>query len=579
MHRLAPEPQSRYPSPYTLDPLFDSFDDLDTSEALQRACRVVVNLKQPKVGWRKDVAYAIWYRDDHIQPSVADGPFCTIPVCMATRVGSHGQITWDNLVATRRHTKRGQAPPLKERRAIEVYREGDGEHANFFLVWEKIDQVKVNGKLCASKDKKGSEIAVGPLPDFAIVEAEETIIFWFRNEEALGYLLPESTIAKPAVTDAEILGEEPGEEPSAEQPKEAARNQRRTWKDIMQEGLSKHRLEHAKDPEKPEFAHIGATSMLELDSVVLAIGSVWQGLAERGHLFAYNETVHFYQARFLRRVGDPIIRAAVYRPNDLVIPMLLDNHNVSPPNSARPTSPPVSQEEREKRPKKPHILLGVAQDKGDGTVNTIVMDSFPGYHHPGRIRGSIRKTVLDIGWISMDQHGDAVRLEKEPDWTDEVREVPAQEGVDTCGIYTILNAWVYMLELPALNGRARLPDAERGDDDAEEFLQGALEIINLALSGHMDLGTIQAFLNYFGYCQLQEPEGDGIRLGPDRTARMDDRRLEEFMTVRRYEELRDIRNVIKGTGCSHDRSLECLRIAGWDVDQAIEYHRAESAIG
>lgn len=38
--------------------------------------------------------------------------------------------------------------------------------------------------------------------------------------------------------------------------------------------------------------------------------------------------------------------------------------------------------------------------------------------------------------------------------------------MDTCGIYAILNAWMYILDLPALHGTARLVlDAEGGMHD------------------------------------------------------------------------------------------------------------------
>ncbi len=54
-----------------------------------------------------------------------------------------------------------------------------------------------------------------------------------------------------------------------------------------------------------------------------------------------------------------------------------------------------------------------------------------------------------------------------------------------------------------------------------------LEIINLALSGHMDSRTIQAFLNVFGYTTVQNPENENDNVKHRvTTVRMNQGRLE-----------------------------------------------------
>ena len=43
----------------------------------------------------------------------------------------------------------------------------------------------------------------------------------------------------------------------------------------------------------------------------------------------------------------------------------------------------------------------------------------------------------------------------------------------------------------------------------EQRLDGCLEIVNLALSGHVDARTVQAFLNFWGFVRLQDL-GDNV---------------------------------------------------------------------
>ena len=79
-----------------------------------------------------------------------------------------------------------------------------------------------------------------------------------------------------------------------------------------------------------------------------------------------------------------------------------------------------------------------------------------------------------------------------------------------------------MLGIPLLE---ELKRSNHRDDNDTEFLERALDIVNLALAGCMDSRTIQAFLNVYGYSAKQDvhdlPEHtvNAVRKGPRRLER------------------------------------------------------------
>ncbi|KAI4124794.1 MAG: hypothetical protein LQ338_004620 [Usnochroma carphineum] len=605
--RVAPVTKSVYPSPYMNTEGAWNINNEDVSEALRTAFWMQEGLGVPQVQWPDGVAFATWYRHgkDDAAPDTEEGLMSTRPICAATWVAEYGQISWDNQRSLAKPTKRCQANMLKGRRALEIFRESKGEEeVEYFLVWGKSEhQVRVNGQACTPEDASSEHFAIGPLPDYAIVEIENTVIFWFGTPKALNYLTPKIVAlqAEAKSLDEELLGEQSGTSTPEEEREVPAQTQqglseeekRRRydgWGEILGASVRTHRQRADEDAERGQFHRIEQTSMLEDNDVVLAIASVWQTLRQQEHYFALNEAMYYQWARFqtFEDEGRPDkdIKAAVHGPHDLVIPLVLDDHLVSPPNSAKydaakdttQTSkpPPVSEQGGEKYiSQNAHILLAIAQDRQDGTVNTIIMDSCPGVQTLDRIRKSVRKTVCQIGWKRMDNQGSALPLETEPTFTEEIVQVPDQEGENACGIYTILNAWGYMLGLPALQSRTRIYYKRR--EDSPDLLAHALVLINLALSGHMDLVTIQAFFNCYGYCQLQDPGDASVRLGVDMTARMDAERLEEALTVQRWSQVGAIRTVMQRTTCTHDQALESLQLTDWDVDMAVDYYEAAKA--
>ncbi|KAL8993220.1 MAG: hypothetical protein Q9188_007383 [Gyalolechia gomerana] len=592
-------------------------DNVKVAYAVQKA------IGRPQFEWEHEAGFAVWYRNinHEIETYVQHGSICMKPIIGATWVAGYGQICWrDQIAAGKPPTKRGKANPPRVRSAMEVFREGEGDDAEFFLVWEKMEDVKINGSICTPEAGETTACAAGPLPRFAVIEIEETVIFWFRDAEAMDYATAE--IEQARLND-DLLGEMPedfegGDEEKNEEERENSlteeerRKRSEEWRQIWLRGIQARKAEYDEDTtERPTL--IKSTSDLLGDEVVSAIASLWRTIDhELGRGFA----IHDYFNYFLVR-GDLLnakgyrerIPAAVHGPNDLLIPITFNSFHQSPPNSATikktlDTTDEDWQQTNEKAKVKKtqagevgrdgHILFALAQTRDENMVNVKLFDSCPGYIAKNRIMKAVSRTVQKIGWLGMDQEGWAIELEDELTVVEENElSVPMQEGIQTCGIYTILNAWMVMLGLPALNQRRREYYGSRtsGQQEANDFLNQALEMINCALAGHMDLETIQAFFNWFGYCQLQDPEDAEVRLARGYlTARMNARILNDILDEERAigqattEHAVDDRSFlqssiefVKGqTGCSHSDVMRLLECTEGDVDQAIDLRLAET---
>ncbi|KAI4176704.1 MAG: hypothetical protein LQ346_007837 [Caloplaca aetnensis] len=295
--------------------------------------------------------------------------------------------------------------------------------------------------------------------------------------------------------------------------------------------------------------------------------------------------------------------AAVHAPHDLLIPLVLHDEHASPPNSAKkhepyePSENPTTAKKPKPKPKPPktaaekeedakkeaegakgHIVFAAARNLPHDTtgVETLIMDSYPGIISRARIERSAARTVSEIGWRAMNTNGTAPKLATEPTFTHQDVAVPHQEGFNTCGMYTIFNAWVYMLHLPPLNRRARYypgGGGRRPGLDASMFLNDGRAMINLALRGRMDYRTIQAFFNYYGYCELQDPDDAGIALSAGaRTSFMTEAELLRVLDMRREVEvsqLAGVGEVMARANCSREEAQGSLELAGGDVDVAV----------
>ncbi|KAI4176703.1 MAG: hypothetical protein LQ346_007836 [Caloplaca aetnensis] len=630
IQRIAPEANSKYPSPYAVLTREDfDFGKADTSLALTgayltlRAHRQRVQQQRPGLVWKEDVAYAVWYRHGDLKAPATAEPMYTRPVCMETWIESHGQISWDDLVSDSHDTKKGIAntPQAGSRRAMEVYRDGDGD-AGFFFSWHDAQkQVKVNGKPCLSGNAGG--VLVGPLPNFAIIEIEETAIFWFRNKEALDYVPPDivarrkdAAVDKAAHAPAESKD---GDERAAVADKDEAekgrsigeaerREWRKTWGDLWRANIKSH--EEACQEDGSDQLHYRINEHVDLYDiqVVTAIGCLWRTVAdELDRPFAFHDANGYALARgpmILENGKREKILAAVYGPqSDLLIPMQFDLEEMSPPNSAtfedeleakkRSAGHKQMVEDRKKRKREAglggHILFAVAHAAEGNQVHVKIMDSAPGYVKDDRISARISKTARKIGWFGMDTEGHPVEVEHYPEVVaDKSIVVPRQEGKNACGMYSILNAWMVLLDLPMVNQNNRLYYAERPAPqfDATYFLDNALRMINCALAGHMTLDTIQAFMNWYGYCQLQDPNDSKARLAPCPTVKLDPAGLAEILDGERAVmrvmygrdvdprdyRLSDIRYVRDQTGCGHSEILGLLELCHEDAERAVALH-------
>ncbi len=385
--------------------------------------------------------------------------------------------------------------------------------------------------------------------------------------------------------------------------------------------------------------------MLDDQDVILGIGTVWAALLDQepqqqeqpGPRFAFaaSESYQFARNVDVDHGGAPLnaqIMAPVCRQHDLLIPLIIQPDWISPPNSARPNPgneaiktplppsppPPPSPPQKKKKKKQPtkkaaakeqdddddddndeannnkkrpkgHIILAIAQRRPPtNSIHLLILDSCPGYIARNRLARSIRKTVCQIGWERLDPStGFALPLASEPLFTSTHPPVPLQEGIDTCGLSTILNAWVHMLDLPPLG---RLQRARYGNNDTQpppplwpgvtdsNFPEAARRVVNLALRGRMDVLTIQAFLNAAGYCGLQDPEEAGVKLPAGlRTAPMTTDTLAEVLQAQRAIEnsvVTDREAVMAETGCTADEAEAYLDSAGGNVGVAVESYRA-----
>ena len=170
-----------------------------------------------------------------------------------------------------------------------------------------------------------------------------------------------------------------------------------------------------------------------------------------------------------------------------------------------------------------HHIVAIATRLNDGRIRVEYLDSLPQHRSRGEIRRAARNVMRFTGWPDLEW----------PEFVDESWPEVAVQSMsgNTCGVHSILNAWARMLKIP-LSSRHQVTF-----DDM--FYQVAHEIINLALSGSMDLATIRAFLHSSGYGQEQsvaaweqqqatatesQRRADGMR-----TVQMNEGLLQEFL--------------------------------------------------
>ena len=395
------------------------------------------------------------------------------------------------------------------------------------------------------------------------------------------------------------------------------------WKAVFEEGRARHLKERDEDPEwknyqrkdpeqKPKIQQMkiprpdGSGTEILSEEANVALASVREAVKELGHEFAFlndGGIMWFKNTDTTDSKGIRVPHAGVANTShDLILPLLFSQLNPSPPPSAeyeeykaaknrlQPGSA-MSQTEWQTRGQlegDAHIVLVVCRRKEDEPkkVDMLVMDSFKQNVPADRIHDAVFTVIRKSGWWGgLDMAGRARDADEIPVLVEEERlAVPHQDTPMTCGIHTILNGWVYMMNLPAINQGHRIYYHARADKAGELneeawFMGLAREVINLALAGHMDTLTIQAFMNVVGFCQLQDRK-DAVKafktpaLTDDTLLELLDgeRALQQITApppeTRRYPETAIVK-VMRGGKCTRTKALDYLEKAGGDDDEAL----------
>lgn len=316
------------------------------------------------------------------------------------------------------------------------------------------------------------------------------------------------------------------------------------WADILDRGLARHRTHRGLSgpPKKgKEPYQLDRYWNLYIDSVVLAIASIWDALRKRAVIHAF-AGVDVFDPDLVRMdgfsgdgvVGGPrkFIMPLSIPPNSFAQKTAIDYHNKNKGNAKQSKDAAAG-------PAVGHILLAVAERlPGEGNVIKIdIFDSRIGTFPRQMINSKAAMLATRSGWPGhrRSQYS-GMPFERWP--RDELPRVNGQlipqqpDGSNACGLFTILNAWAVMLGIPLRNNRLR-----RGSRSDRELLGLGQELVNLALAGSMDSRTIQAFLNVFGLSERQEvpSQGNDVVMQVD-AVRMNPQKLLDVLSLQKHRD-------------------------------------------
>lgn len=267
----------------------------------------------------------------------------------------------------------------------------------------------------------------------------------------------------------------------------------RSWLQKLDQGLKRHR--RARRPEKEIAKESSPIKKLPPDpydyhglwddQVMMSIGVVWDALRQNDILFAISPLEELQHCRKKGDTGDEC--KVALGPNPFIIPLTLWSEE----------SPDVGQ--------LGHHLLAVARVTDSGPIKIKLMDSSPGRIAKEHIHAVIAGFITYSGWLGKD--GKRLRRVWPAIEFDECV-VPEQELVNASGLNAVLNAWAEMLNISINHNRHRVKSCKDGSEEKAEsadFLRQAIEIIDLAISGHMDTETILAFMIWYGYADSRIP--------------------------------------------------------------------------
>ncbi|KAL8876097.1 MAG: hypothetical protein Q9192_008929, partial [Flavoplaca navasiana] len=138
---------------------------------------------------------------------------CVRPMVSDMWVAQRGQISWsDQISPLTSSTRPGVPNPLKPRLAAEFFLlSSPSGQTQFYFWWPHSHAVKVNGlgvilPNYTTEDEGGPDVAIGPLPDFAIIQVGDAVMFFWKNEGALSFLCEsaETDLVKVEGADREL---------------------------------------------------------------------------------------------------------------------------------------------------------------------------------------------------------------------------------------------------------------------------------------------------------------------------------------------------------------------------------------
>ncbi|KAL8871525.1 MAG: hypothetical protein Q9174_002661 [Haloplaca sp. 1 TL-2023] len=452
-----------------------------------------------------------WFRRSSTDSACVETGYLRVgQLAQETRVGAFARISLDDEVSPIKPRRKYKTNAAKPQRALEIHREdkgGEGE-AEYYLRWCDSTKVVVNGRGYDGVPGIEGDIAIGPLPDYAVIEVEENVAFWWKNEGGLGHI-------------RQKFSEE--------------LKHRNQWYQIWQRkfyinmAAMAHARERAAASSDDPACRVEWSENLEAEQVYLGIAAVWKALRDSGTIYAFNGDIENQQIRYNREDDEGFFASSfgstVDGPCSFVLPLVYDFEQISQPSS--PTSGRFS--ENQSTPKKSwgngHTLFAFVERNTDDTISVKLLDSCRDASVElltmPRIEASIERVVRRSGWLSQDWKGNPAALDFEPRFEFQIINVPNQESPSSCGVHTILNAWATMLGLPRHNLEerffqppfaARRVESMRRTEEEATFMEFALDMVNLAMAGETDLRTIEAFLSWTGFCQVQDPIGQGARM-------------------------------------------------------------------
>lgn len=293
-----------------------------------------------------------------------------------------------------------------------------------------------------------------------------------------------------------------------------------TWEEILDEGLTESRRLYTEstaglgpEPGSDGF-RINTAANMTIDDVWVAIGSIWEGLRSntaQSPQDAYAGLDLFYPPRTREYCQDPKPAAGtghrffmpiLFPDKKVVVEAEKPNNAVSGKNTYKGKGKGRAEvEKEEEKSEVGHLLLAVARIvERSGDQSEIQVDIYD---------NSVDEADVDYKSIGKRAH-DLIKRARWPSpkvgapppiyRKDIHQKVPQQLlNSDTCGFYTILNAWALMLGIPVFSQHSRRPVYRSHG----QFIEDGLVIINMALAGFMSFRTIQAFMNVHGYSKEQ----------------------------------------------------------------------------